>query len=135
MPDTPPSPQATPPATPLDAQGLILRGIEAVESLRARMTALEKASDVHAADLDGIKLSLRHVEELLQRIAAADEKRVAIAERQEERRADLVGGLLKSSHVQILFLAIILAVLQALGMRIALSDLLPIGNVTQGAPR
>lgn len=128
MPDVPPSSPH-----PLDAQGLILRGIEAVESLRARTSALEKASDTHATDLEGIKLSLRHVEELLGRIAAADEKRVAIAERQEERRADIVGGLLKSSYVQILMLAVILAVLQTLGMRIALSDLMP--AITVGAPK
>lgn len=97
-----------------------------MERVNGRVGALEKAADQLRSDTDTLKATLARVESALSRIAAADERNIALAEKQAEARVDIVGGLLKSSHVQMILLAVILAILQALGMRIALGDVLPV---------
>lgn len=111
------SPSNQPAHAPTDAQVLVLRGIQAIETLRAETAAFGKTVDSNSRDLDTVKASIIRVEGLLSRIAAAEERRTVLAEKAEERHDAWVDRLWASKPVQLVFLALALALANLLGHR------------------
>ena len=95
--------------TPTDAYGLVVRGIEAVESSKAAVNALEKSIDNLAARAD-------KTDDVLLRLAQAEEERVKLL-RESSARVDAWAERIWSlPAVQYIIMAIFVALSQYLGV-------------------
>lgn len=104
----------------LSAQALILRGIEAIERVHARLEAIEKSVDTLSKEVNVAKDVGAKAETALNRIAATEEKRAAIEERAENQRQTWIQRIWESQAFKILLIGFVAFLLKLLGVTFAL---------------
>ena len=104
----------------LSAQALILRGIEAIERVHARLEAIEKALDALNKEVGIAKDAGAKAESALNRIASTEEKRAAIEERAEAQRQTWIQRVWESQAFKILLIGFAAFLLKLLGVTFAL---------------
>lgn len=95
---------------------LIVRGIEAVESNKGALGAVEKSLDGLKAEVQAANRSATATEGYLKRIAEAEEARLAQTREQEQRRDAWMARLWSSGPVQMFLMLLVAGLLNLLGL-------------------
>ena len=95
---------------------LIVRGIEAVESNKGALGAVEKSLDGLKVEVQAAGRSATATEGYLKRIAEAEEARLKQSQEQEQRRDAWMARLWSSGPVQMFLVLLLAGLLNALGL-------------------
>lgn len=114
------------------AHGLVVRGIEAVESSRAQLSAVEKSVDGLRIDVAESHRRAVVVETILARIAAAEEERTRIQREEVVRREAWATRLWSTPAIQLLITALVFGVLNLVGLRWAVERAVEAAPTHQG---
>ena len=98
-----------------ESHQLVIRGIEAVESTKGQLSAVEKSIDGMEATVRSSAEVARRAGDALERIAKAEEERNRLAAEGTKQRADLFGRIWASQPVQLLILLAICGLAQLVG--------------------
>lgn len=101
----------------MNAKTLVLRGIESIESTRGRLEAVEKSVDAMQLEVRAIAMQHNLIASYIERIAKAEEARAQQAKKEHEEKSAWLQKLWASPGIQLLFMGLILALLQTLGMQ------------------
>lgn len=114
------------PTSPLpESHQLVIRGIEAVESTKGQLGAVEKSIDTMEQTVRSSAEVARRAGDALERIAKAEEERNRLASEQSKRRDDLLGRVWASPPFQLLLILAIAGIAQLVGLRWVVDNYLP----------
>lgn len=102
---------------PVEPADLSSRAVQAAERLYARMDALDRTlREDMRRDVEVLLELARRSDSALSRIATAEERRTAIAEKAEERREAWLTRLWSSPAGQLLVVAVVVGLMQVFGL-------------------